>query len=1148
MKQGMWGLAWRRLVGAAVLMLAALPAFANWETGDVQYHSICTHCHSGNPTVALPGYPATVGATASGLQTRFNTGAVGTQMGAPHTNTLRTGGSIHATVQDIADYLNNRDYARASLSTATLNFATTAVGSTRTLSVRVTNNRTCQSGDDCSASRLNITASESDANYSVSPTSCSNLAVGAFCDLTVTFDPQTATNLSGRTLTIGHNGWGPDLTVTLNGTGERPNFAISENSYAFVAKFNATAQRTFTITNSASVANLDLTSIAVAPSSHYSRAGGTCATAGANNVSAGGGSCTIIVEFTPGALGAAPAGTLTIGHNADNTASPRVVNFTGEGTRATFNASGTALNFDTVQLGVPKVLPSITITNTATQPTATLVFSSDPTSAGVRSGAGSGDYTVVSNCAPGNPVAANNGTCTITVTFKPTELGPRPATLTLPSDATNSPLVIDLNGTGTELPEPVVTFPATDFPDTVIGATAAQTRQVTIVNDRTLAIAYTVANAADFNVQSESCPTKVVPGSGSCTVTWRFQPQLAGGEVRRTANITFNFTGTGGNPAPSSVVGGLAGRALLPLGAPASLTPSAGFGLPSTVSTLLTNRSSAPITLSALAFGGTAAADYALDASNGCAVGGAVAAGGSCTLVVRFDPSAGGARVANLTITHNALGSAQVIVLNGSATQGAIQLSNFALTFDATALNATAAQSITVANNGTQALNFSAFNLAGAAMGDYTRSGSCTLGTPLAVGAQCTVTLTFAPTALGARNATLTITSDASNGPVTVTLAGTGVPIPAPVVALAPAALDFGPQTVGNALYPDRTIRLSNSGNAPLASIVVAIEGAAYSTASSCPATLAPGAGCDIAVRFRPTAANTDYAGTLRVTSNAAGSPHTAPLAGRGTAAVLPALVWSPAIAEMDFGTVASGTVSAPQTATLSNQGPGGVELTVLNAVGSGASSFGVVGGSCAVGLQLFEGQTCTIQFAFSPAVAGERIAGVQVASTGGFPPALVLRGTGLGGPTPAVTLSATALDLGAARVGSRSQPIEVTITSSGSGVLRVQALDVDGPFVLQGGSCPALPLALPAGGNCSVAIMFLPQAEGAATGTLRVQTDVPGAALEVALRGEGVKAADVAGGGCSLIEGDGPADPMLWVLVVLAAGALAWRRRMRRA
>lgn len=922
---------------------------------------------------------------------------------------------------------------------------------------------------------------------------------------------------------------------SLSGTGVLPNIAISPTSRSFTAKVGETDDQTFTISNSSSVV-LDLTSITVSPSPQYTRNGGTCTTAGTSNVAASGGSCTVIVRFAPTAAGAAPAGTLSIGHDADNVSSPATASLSGTGTIPTISLSTSTVAFASSQLGVAKVLNgAITVTNTGN---ADLVF---PASPFALSGANPSDFSFGGTCASATVTAGN--TCTINGTFTPGGLGSRTATLTISSDASNGSQNVTLSGTGVALPEPTVTFPSTDFPSTVIGETASQTRQVTIQNDRTLDISYSVANTTDFNVQSESCPTRVVPGGGgSCTVTWRFQPQLTGGETRRTANVTFSFTGTGGNAAPSNVIGVLAGQALLPLGAPTSLAPSAGFGIPSTTSTLLSNRSVSAITLSTLVFSGAASADYSLDATNGCTAGMSLASGSSCTLVVRFNPSAGGTRNATLTITHNALGSPQAIALNGSATQGAIQLSSFALTFPSTALNASAQQSITVQNSGTQALNFSAFNLTGAALGDYTRSGDCAVGTPLAVSAQCTVTLTFQPTALGTRSASLTIQSDASNGPATVTLTGTGVPIPAPQVTLTPTGLDFGTQTVGNP-YPARTIRLSNSGNADLHTSSVVVEGGAFATSSTCPGTLAPGAGCDVQIQFAPLIANTDYTGTLRVVSDAAGSPHTAPLVGRGSVATLAALTWSPLVAQVDFGTVSAGTLSAAQTVTLSNQGPGGVTLTVLNAVGTDATAFAVTGGTCAVGGTLFEGQTCTVQVQFAPAMAGARSAQLQVASTGSFPPTLSLVGTGLGGPTPGVALSLSTLDLGPTRVGAQSVPGEVVLSSNGSGSLQVTALAADGPFTVQTKTCPALPFTLPAGGQCSLTVAFVPQAQGGATGSLKVTTSASSVPTEIPLSGQGEAAPDLSSGGCSIAEGDTLADPTLWTLVALAVLVL-WRRR----
>ena len=309
--------------------------------------------------------------------------------------------------------------------------------------------------------------------------------------------------------------------------------------------------------------------------------------------------------------------------------------------------------------------------------------------------------------------------------------------------------------------------------------------------------------------------------------------------------------------------------------------------------------------------------------------------------------------------------------------------------------------------------------------------GTCAVGTPLPIAADCTVILTFAPSALGLRTATLSIASDASNGTAVITLSGTGVPIPTPQVSLTPATLDFGTQTIGG-LYPARRIRLANSGTADLAVGSIAASGAGFAIASStCPAVLAPTAGCDIDIAFAPTAAQA-FTGALTVTSNAAGSPHASVLRGSGSVAAVPVLVFSPAVTILDFGSVSAGSVSAAQTVTVLNQGPGGATLTLLNAIGGDASSFSVVGGTCAIGTTLFEATSCTISVQFAPGSSGTKTAQVQIASTGSFPPVLTLTGVGLAGPNPSLALSTAALDESQSGNGSmRGLSIGITDTTA---------------------------------------------------------------------------------------------------------------------
>jgi hypothetical protein len=257
-------------------------------------------------------------------------------------------------------------------------------------------------------------------------------------------------------------------------------------------------------------------------------------------------------------------------------------------------------------------------------------------------------------------------------------------------------------------------------------------------------------------------------------------------------------------------------------------------------------------------------------------------------------------------------------------------------------------------------------------------------------------------------------------------------------------------------------------------------------------------------------------------------------------------LVYSPAVATLDFGSVSAGSVSAVQSATVLNQGPGGATLTLLNAVGPDASSFSVVGGTCAIGAALFEGATCTISIQFAPGSSGTKTASVQIASTGSFPPVLALTGVGLAGPNPSLSLSTAAVAFDATKVGSQSLPSTVRLTSSGSGVVTVSAIAVSGTYGIDGTTCPAVPFSLPAGTECTVSVSFRPTDKGTAAGMLSITSDAAPALREVALSGSGEATADTSSGGCTIGDGRTPADPLLWTMVLIAAAWLLARRAQR--
>jgi hypothetical protein len=149
--------------------------------------------------------------------------------------------------------------------------------------------------------------------------------------------------------------------------------------------------------------------------------------------------------------------------------------------------------------------------------------------------------------------------------------------------------------------------------------------------------------------------------------------------------------------------------------------------------------------------------------------GTSLAAGSTCQISVVFAPQKMGTLSGALTITDAAVGSPQNVSLTGEGVAPNVLLSPNSLTFSAQTVGTTSApQTVTVTNNGDATLTFSGVT----ASGDFAENTTCT--TSLRVGQDCTVIVTFTPTATGTRTGTITINDNAPDTPQTVPLTGTG--------------------------------------------------------------------------------------------------------------------------------------------------------------------------------------------------------------------------------------------------------------------------------------------------------------------------------------------------------------------------------------
>jgi sugar lactone lactonase YvrE len=259
------------------------------------------------------------------------------------------------------------------------------------------------------------------------------------------------------------------------------------------------------------------------------------------------------------------------------------------------------------------------------------------------------------------------------------------------------------------------------------------------------------------------------------------------------------------------------------------------------------------------------------------------------------------------------------------------------LSFATTAIGSTSSdspQTVTIVNNGSSPLTFSAPGSTAPITAGFTLSPSSTCPVPpgssrsltLAVGASCTLIVSFTPTVSGVVNGTLTVTDNTLNVPGStqiIKLNGTGTgtstsPPVTPQVTLTPATSDYGSVAVGSS--GTETLILSNTGtvNANIAS--ASIPAGVFSVASTtCSTSLAAGANCNYVVSFAPTAAGAQSA-TFTVTDDA--GTQTAALTGIGTSTGTPpaatdfSIAASPSTQTVTGGSTATYTVSVASTSS----------------------------------------------------------------------------------------------------------------------------------------------------------------------------------------------------------------------------------------
>ncbi len=979
--------------------------------GNVTGGGSCTFNVAFKPTAAN-GRVATVDITDNGNMT----GTAGTKQ------TLGLTGTGTAPVAQVA---------------ATLPFGNQPTNQTSTLPLVLTNNGTAPL-TLAATNAVAITAGANSTLFGIAgSTTCTNnlaIAPNGTCTINVTFTPTAVGTFGPITLVITDNSGavnGSTQSVALSGSGVTASVNFAPSPLNFIPNQNVgttSANATVTLTNSGGLgvqlaaSNAVVISGANAGDFAIFPTGTTCINSA--TVGASGGTCKLVLTFTPSATGARTA-TLTVTDNANPTTQTVTLNGTGIAPAVSLNPA-TALSFGNEIDGVTSGQQTVTLTNTGT---ASLTLSTV-----ALGGTNQADFAIVSGsgttCTNGATISSTspNNTCTVLLTFTPGAAGARTATLTFTdnsNDVTGSVQSVTLTGTGQTSPTATLSASSVPFGNQLVGTTSSPAMTVTITNNgtATLAVASIALDVSgtpgDFVMTAGAmnpCPLTGgnVTGGASCTFNVAFKPTAVGARTA-TVDITDNGNATG-TPGTKQTVG-LTGTGTAPVAQVAATLPFGNqpINQTSTMPLVVTNNGTATLTLAATnavaITVGTNSTLFGIAGSTTCTNNLAIAPNGTCTINVTFTPTAVSTiSGVTLVITDNSgavTGTTQSVTLSGSGVTSTVNFNPSTLGFGNQLVGVTTAQmSSVLTNSGTSSLTIASVSITGTNSGDFVlvtpSSGTQCLAGSVASQGTCTVAVTFTPGATGSRTATVSVVDNAIGSPHTMTLTGTGT---APAVSLSTSTVAFANQ-IQTTTSGTQTVTVTNTGTAVLNIGTVVLGGAnagdfaiVSGAGTTCPGLAvgftAPNNACTVALTFTPATA-TSYSATLTFTDNASPTTQVVNLTGTG---VTPPTA-TPAPTSLTFTSQPTTTTSAAQNITLPNSGGAPLSVTSITLTGAnpGDYAFASPATTCPTNAsgQVAAGTNCVLSVTFSPTAIGTRTASVSIVVTGIANPApITLTGTG---------------------------------------------------------------------------------------------------------------------------------------------------------
>jgi len=496
-----------------------------------------------------------------------------------------------------------------------------------------------------------------------------------------------------------------------------------------------------TATQSLTVTNTGTAAVNVSSSS-ITGAGYTVASGSPSGSLGVGQSVTVKIAFAPQANGSA-TGSFTIASDASN--SPLTVALTGTGTQPGLASTPPSVSFGNVVVGATGSV-SVNLSNTGS---ASVTISQ-------ASVTGMG-FTIVGS--PNGQTIQAGQSLSFTAQFLPTSVGNATGSISVASNAPNSPMTIALTGAGTEAGLGVSPS-AVNFKGVVVGSSGTATLNLSNSGSAAVTISQASVAGTGFTISGLAAGLTIQPGQNS-SFTAKFLPTSTGsasGSVSISSNspnspMTIALTGTGIQPEIGAI----------PSSAPFG---NVAVGNTNSQTITLTNGGTANLIISQGSVSG-----------NGFKITGlstpmTITPGSNATFNAVFTPTGAGKVTGSISLANDAPSSPYTIALSGTGV-AETQLLSFnvsSLSFGNVSVGSNTSLPATLTNTGNSNVTISSANTTGAG---FTVSGVSS-GESLSPNQSIPVTVQFAPNAAGAVNGNLTIVSNATDSPTSIGLTGTG--------------------------------------------------------------------------------------------------------------------------------------------------------------------------------------------------------------------------------------------------------------------------------------------------------------------------------------------------------------------------------------